>query len=159
MRWISRQGKARRGMFVCMCICMCLCMFSVRACVWVRFPRQAAAHAELCGQQSKTWAGTCVSACAHVLGKKQKKTIIKVIFFKYIFCLSFPPQAIAKAMNKQHHSLTHGLLAGLPVTQVVTTNYDRLFECASQGSGTFNSVWGRVKISQCIRAYVWVVVS
>ncbi len=48
-------------------------------------------------------------------------------------------------MAKQHHSLTHGLLAGLPVEQIVTTNYDQLFELASAGSGMRVCVeYGRV---------------
>jgi hypothetical protein len=33
-----------------------------------------------------------------------------------------------------HHSLSHALLAALPVTEVVTTNYDRLFEDASRAA-------------------------
>ena len=32
------------------------------------------------------------------------------------------------------YSLTHGLLAGLPVAAVVTTNYDELFEAAWRGA-------------------------
>jgi hypothetical protein len=34
------------------------------------------------------------------------------------------------------YSMTHGLLAGLPVAAVVTTNYDALFECAWRAAGT-----------------------
>ena len=41
---------------------------------------------------------------------------------------------IAAAMDKKHHSLLHALLANLPVKQVVTTNYDTLFELASEVS-------------------------
>ena len=37
-------------------------------------------------------------------------------------------------MDKKHHSLLHALLANLPVKQVVTTNYDTLFELASEVS-------------------------
>lgn len=37
-------------------------------------------------------------------------------------------------MDKKHHALLHALLANLPVKQVVTTNYDRLFELASEVS-------------------------
>jgi hypothetical protein len=40
--------------------------------------------------------------------------------------------ALVSLLLKSHyrHSLTHGLLAGLPVREVVTTNYDQLFEDA-----------------------------
>jgi len=34
-----------------------------------------------------------------------------------------------------HHSLSHALLASLPVEEVVTTNYDVLFEDASAAAG------------------------
>ncbi|HAN99981.1 MAG TPA: hypothetical protein DCQ98_22265 [Planctomycetaceae bacterium] len=33
------------------------------------------------------------------------------------------------------HALAHGLLASLPVTEMVTTNYDRLMETAAAGAG------------------------
>lgn len=39
-----------------------------------------------------------------------------------------------------HVSLAHSLLAALPVTEVVTTNYDCLFELASQGAGHSTAV-------------------
>lgn len=35
----------------------------------------------------------------------------------------------------RHHALLHGLLASLPVGEIVTQNYDRLFELASAGAG------------------------
>jgi hypothetical protein len=38
---------------------------------------------------------------------------------------------IGERMRAAHYGLSHGLLAGLPVGQVVTTNYDTLFEAAS----------------------------
>lgn len=43
---------------------------------------------------------------------------------------------VANIVGKtKQHSLAHALLAGLPVDQVVTTNYDQLFERASNGAG------------------------
>lgn len=39
-----------------------------------------------------------------------------------------------------HHSLTHSLLAGLPVSEVATTNYDTLFEQASEAAGRSTQV-------------------
>ncbi len=45
-------------------------------------------------------------------------------------------QRIATSLDQtRYHSLTHGLLASLPVHEVVTQNYDRLFELASRGAG------------------------
>ena len=35
----------------------------------------------------------------------------------------------------EHYALAHSLLAALPVSEVVTTNYDRLFEMASRAAG------------------------
>lgn len=35
----------------------------------------------------------------------------------------------------RHHGLAHGLLAGLPVAETITTNYDTLFEQASADAG------------------------
>jgi hypothetical protein len=40
-------------------------------------------------------------------------------------------QAVADRLAAGHYSLTHALLAALPVAEAVTTNYDRLFEMAS----------------------------
>jgi hypothetical protein len=40
-------------------------------------------------------------------------------------------KAVANHLGAQHYSLVHGLLASLPVCEVVTTNYDTLFEMAS----------------------------
>jgi hypothetical protein len=34
------------------------------------------------------------------------------------------------ALRGNHYSLGHALLAGLPVREVITTNYDRLFDAA-----------------------------
>jgi hypothetical protein len=42
---------------------------------------------------------------------------------------------IAKEMDQGRYSLTHSLVAGLPVTEMVTTNYDTLFELASAAAG------------------------
>lgn len=41
-------------------------------------------------------------------------------------------QAVADRIQSHHYSLAHGLLAALPVNEVVTTNYDTLFEEASR---------------------------
>lgn len=41
-------------------------------------------------------------------------------------------EVIAERLYRTHYALTHGLLAGLPVTEFVTTNYDTLLELASQ---------------------------
>jgi len=46
-----------------------------------------------------------------------------------------PRQMIAKAMQRHHYALGHALLASLPVREVVTTNYDQLFELAFQSAG------------------------
>ena len=41
-------------------------------------------------------------------------------------------KAVADRVQSEHYSLAHGLLAALPVQEVVTTNYDTLFEAASK---------------------------
>ncbi len=41
-------------------------------------------------------------------------------------------EAIARQLDRRHYSLSHALLATLPSQQVVTTNYDQLFERASE---------------------------
>ena len=41
-------------------------------------------------------------------------------------------KAVADRIRAEHYSLAHGLLAALPVQEVVTTNYDTLFEAASK---------------------------
>jgi hypothetical protein len=43
--------------------------------------------------------------------------------------------AVARRFRRYHHSLTHALLAALPVEEAVTTNYDQLFELASGAVG------------------------
>ncbi len=42
---------------------------------------------------------------------------------------------VAEHVRSDHYSLAHGLLAALPVREVVTTNYDTLFEAASRAIG------------------------
>jgi hypothetical protein len=44
-------------------------------------------------------------------------------------------EAIVELMRASRCSLSHALLAALPVREVVTTNYDELFELASEGAG------------------------
>jgi hypothetical protein len=44
-------------------------------------------------------------------------------------------QAVAEQLRAEHYSLVHGLLAALPVPEVITTNYDALFEAASKAVG------------------------
>lgn len=44
-------------------------------------------------------------------------------------------QLIAEALQRHHHALGHALLASLPVREVVTTNYDDLFELAYTSAG------------------------
>lgn len=44
-------------------------------------------------------------------------------------------KAVARHTDALRYSLTHSLLACLPVSEVVTTNYDRLFEMASDTVG------------------------
>eukprot|EP00966_Prymnesium_polylepis_P178765 4139587-Prymnesium_polylepis.1 len=39
-------------------------------------------------------------------------------------------QLVVDQLSVELYSVTHGLLAGLPTTAVVTTNYDTLFEKA-----------------------------
>jgi hypothetical protein len=39
---------------------------------------------------------------------------------------------VAENLRSEHYALAHGLLAALPVKEVVTTNYDQLFESASE---------------------------
>lgn len=41
--------------------------------------------------------------------------------------------AIERLLSVRRHSLSHSLLAALPVNEIVTTNYDTLFEMACQG--------------------------
>lgn len=49
--------------------------------------------------------------------------------------------SIAEACNSVHgYAMTHALLAALPVREVVTTNYDTLFERASEAAGRAVSV-------------------
>lgn len=58
-------------------------------------------------------------------------------------------KVISDRLASDHHSLVHSLLATLPVSEVVTTNYDRLFEEASAAAGRevavlpYESVGGR----------------
>ena len=42
---------------------------------------------------------------------------------------------VQNEMMVEQHGLVHSLLASLPVTEIVTTNFDRLFEVAAKGSG------------------------
>lgn len=42
---------------------------------------------------------------------------------------------LERHMPADHYSLSHGLLAALPVREVATTNYDQLFEMASRSAG------------------------
>jgi hypothetical protein len=44
-------------------------------------------------------------------------------------------RAISDHLTAQHYSLAHSLLASLPASEVVTTNYDCLFEEASSSAG------------------------
>jgi hypothetical protein len=44
-------------------------------------------------------------------------------------------EAVAGQVRADHYSLAHGLLASLPIQEVVTTNYDELFEAASEAAG------------------------
>lgn len=39
--------------------------------------------------------------------------------------------AVSARLRTEHYSLAHSLLAALPVAEVITTNYDQLFEAAS----------------------------
>jgi len=43
--------------------------------------------------------------------------------------------AVGARLRTEHYSLAHSLLAALPVAEVVTTNYDQLFEAASAAAG------------------------
>ena len=45
-------------------------------------------------------------------------------------------QRIAELVSGDSYTLTYALLAGLPATEFVTTNYDELFELAAAGAGT-----------------------
>lgn len=47
-----------------------------------------------------------------------------------------PRRYIAQALGRPHHALGHALLASLPVREIVTTNYDQLFELAYESTGT-----------------------
>ena len=50
-------------------------------------------------------------------------------------------RAVVEALGpRAEHALAHGLLSGFPVNEVVTTNYDDLFELASVGAGRKVSV-------------------
>ena len=46
-----------------------------------------------------------------------------------------PRRLIAQALTRHHHALGHALLASLPVHEIVTTNYDQLFELAYTSAG------------------------
>jgi hypothetical protein len=68
--------------------------------------------------------------------------------------------AVAGRLCARHYSLAHGLLAALPTLEVVTTNYDTLFEAASEAIGKsvevlpYQSVTGKnrwlLKLHGCI---------
>ena len=45
-------------------------------------------------------------------------------------------ERIATAMQRQHFALGHALLASLPICEIVTTNYDQLFELAFTSAGS-----------------------
>jgi hypothetical protein len=49
-------------------------------------------------------------------------------------------EAIRKVFTGEHYSLAHAFLAALPVAEVVTTNYDQLFELACRAVGRTPSV-------------------
>ena len=45
-------------------------------------------------------------------------------------------RAVSEELKRYHcYAMSHGFLASLPVSEVVTTNYDRLFEAASMATG------------------------
>ncbi|MCA9854870.1 MAG: SIR2 family protein, partial [Dehalococcoidia bacterium] len=44
--------------------------------------------------------------------------------------------SVKEQLAASNYSLSHSLLASLPVREVATTNYDQLFECASSDAGT-----------------------
>lgn len=44
-------------------------------------------------------------------------------------------ERIAAAMQRHHFALGHALLASLPISEIVTTNYDQLFEMAFTSAG------------------------
>lgn len=56
-------------------------------------------------------------------------------------------EAISQLLRRRHYSLTHSLLAALPVQEFVTTNYDTLLEDASRAIGipTFALPYERVR--------------
>ncbi len=54
--------------------------------------------------------------------------------------------------QKDHYALSHAMLASLPIREVVTTNYDRLFELASEDVGNPPSVLPR---NVCPEAKRW----
>jgi len=63
------------------------------------------------------------------------KTLAAVDQARVLEKLLVPPQTLGETVAEQvrgkHYSLVHGLLASLPVQEVITTNYDDLFETAS----------------------------
>jgi hypothetical protein len=56
------------------------------------------------------------------------------------------------ARDRHHYSLMHALLAALPVTQAVTTNYDRLFETAWDAAAARNPAQLRAENSDACDA-------
>lgn len=59
--------------------------------------------------------------------------------------------AVARRLSQSHYGLSHALLAALPVEEVVTTNYDRLFELASEATGRRTAVLPYETAADCER--------
>ena len=58
--------------------------------------------------------------------------------------------AVAERLHSDYHSVAHCLLASLPVSELVTTNYDRLLEQAVQCAG----MWGKQVVPSLVKQVV-----
>ena len=85
---------------------------------WEALLEQMAAQAGICGDELGRFRGlTLLDRAALVERRLERDADVK--------------QLAARLVHRKYASLTHFLLAGLPVSEVVTTNYDDLFERAS----------------------------
>jgi hypothetical protein len=90
--------------------------------LWDDLLGQLATQADMSDQECRSLGELDLVDRARVIGKRLKGVSLG--------------QAVAELLGRfVHHSLSHALLAALPVSEVVTTNYDRLFEDASRAAG------------------------
>lgn len=91
-----------------------------------------------------TWSGLIDKLCESagmVPDERERITSLNVLDQGWIVSTRLQEQGkrladeIAAHSSGRWHALAHSQLAALPITEVVTTNYDNLFELASTGAG------------------------